>query len=59
MARCPILSRCFSTVTPSRSVGTTNAESPLWPWLLSVEAKTTIHAAWPAFVMNIFEPLIT
>ena len=25
----------------------------------SVEAKQTIHDAWPAFVMNIFEPLIT
>ena len=25
----------------------------------SVEAKQTIHEAWPAFVMNIFEPLIT
>ena len=29
VARCPILSRCFSTVTPSSSVGTTNAERPL------------------------------
>ncbi len=26
---------------------------------MSVEAKHTIHDAWPAFVMNIFEPLTT
>src|SRR4029453_13311065 len=59
VARWPILSRCFSTVTPSSEVGTTNAESPLCPLLLSVEAKTTSQSAWPAFVMNIFEPLMT
>ncbi len=59
VARCPILSRCFSTVTPGNEVGTMNAVSPRWPWLLSVEAKTTSHSALPAFVMNIFEPLMT
>ena len=32
---------------------------PLCPFDLSVEAKQTIHDAWPAFVMNIFEPLTT
>jgi len=26
---------------------------------VSVLAKTTVHAAWPAFVMNVFEPLRT
>ena len=59
VARWPILSRCFSTVTPSASLGTTNAVRPRWPASLSVEAKTTTHDAWPAFVMNIFEPLTT
>ena len=32
---------------------------PRWPASLSVEAKTITHEAWPAFVMNIFEPLRT
>ena len=59
VARWPILSRCFSRITPGASIGITNAESPLWPLPGSVEAKHTIHAAWPAFVMNIFEPLTT
>ena len=31
----------------------------MWPLARSVEAKQTIHDAWPAFVMNIFDPLIT
>ena len=31
----------------------------LRPLLLSVEAKTTSQSAWPALVMNIFEPLMT
>ena len=57
--RWPILSRCFSTVTPSASMGTTKAERPLWPLSRSVDAKQTIHEALPPFVMNIFEPLIT
>ena len=43
VARWPILSRCFSTVTPSASVGTTNAVRPRWPASLSVEAKTITH----------------
>ena len=34
VARWPILSRCFSTVTPVASVGTTNAVRPRWPALL-------------------------
>ena len=59
VARWPILSRCFSTVKPSASAGTTNAESPRCALLLSVEAKTTIQAACPAFEMNIFEPFRT
>jgi hypothetical protein len=54
--RWPILSRCLSTTTPFKSAGTTNAVSPRWPFDLSVEAKTVNQAAWPAFVMNIFEP---
>ena len=57
VARWPILSRCFSIVTPSASIPITNAVSPRWPFDLSVEAKQTIHDALPAFVMNIFEPL--
>ena len=32
---------------------------PRWPFGGSVFAKTTVHAAWPAFVMNVFEPLRT
>ena len=59
VARWPILSRCFSTVTPSASAGTTNADRPFCPLLLSVDAKTTIQDAWPAFEMNILEPLRT
>ena len=59
VARWPILSRCFSTVTPGASIGTMNAERPRWPFVGSVFAKTTVHAAWPAFVMNVFEPLRT
>jgi hypothetical protein len=59
VARCPILSRCFSTTTPSRSVGTTNALSPRWPFDLSVDAKTVSQDACPAFVMNILEPFRT
>ena len=31
VARWPILSRCFSIETPSASIGTTNADRPLWP----------------------------
>ena len=41
------------------SIGTTNAEMPLCPLAGSVFAKTTVQAAWPAFVMNVFEPLRT
>ena len=41
------------------SIGTTNAEMPLWPLAGSVLAKITVQAAWPAFVMNVFEPLRT
>ena len=59
MARWPILSRCFSIVTPGASIGITSAVSPLWPWVRSVETKQTIQDAWPAFVMNILEPLTT
>ena len=59
VARWPILSRCFSIETPSASIGTTNADSPLWPFDLSVDAKTIDQEACPAFVMNIFEPLRT
>ncbi len=59
VARCPILSRCFSIVTPGVSMGITNAVRPLWPFDRSVDAKQTIHDAWPAFVMNILEPLTT
>src|SRR5262249_42381971 len=59
VARWPILSRCFSTVTPGGWVGMTKADGRRWPWVLSVEANTTSHEAWPAFVMNILEPLIT
>ena len=59
VARWPILSRCFSIETPCASIGTTNAVRPLWPLDLSVDAKTVDQAAWPAFVMNIFEPFRT
>ncbi len=55
--RWPILSRCFSTTTPSASAGTTNAVRPRCFFDLSVEANTVNQAAWPALVMNIFEPL--
>ena len=57
MARWPILSRCFSIRTPGVSSGTMNAEIPRCPALGSVFANTTLHDAWPAFVMNVFEPL--
>ena len=57
--RCPILSRCFSAVTPSASISTTNADSPLCPLGRSVEAEADDHDALPPFVMNIFEPLST
>ena len=52
VARWPILSRCFSICTPGVSIGTMNADMPLWPLAGSVFAKTTVQAAWPAFVMN-------
>ena len=39
--RWPILSRCFSIVTPGASIGTMNAEIPLWPFDGSVFANTT------------------
>ena len=32
---------------------------PLWPLEGSVFAKTTVQAAWPAFVMKVFEPFRT
>ena len=57
--RCPILSRCFSSSTPGVSIGTMNAEIPLCPLSGSVLAKITVQAAWPAFVMNVFEPFRT
>ena len=59
VARWPILSRCFSIVTPSASLGTTKAVRPRCPAEGSVEAKTVNQSAWPALVMNIFEPLRT
>ena len=59
VARWPILSRCFSIWTPGVSIGTMNAEMPLWPLDGSVFAKTTVQAAWPAFVMKVFEPFRT
>ena len=43
--RCPILSRCDSIVTPGVSIGTMNADMPLWPAFGSVFAKTTVQAA--------------
>ncbi len=57
--RCPILSRCFSIVTPGVSIGTTNAEMPRCPLSGSVFANTTVQVAWPAFVMKVFDPLRT
>ena len=45
VARCPILSRCFSIVTPGVSIGTMNADMPFAPPFGSVFAKTTVHAA--------------
>src|SRR5438477_440906 len=45
VARCPILSRCCSMVTPGASMGTMNADIPLLPAFASVFAKTTVHAA--------------
>ncbi len=59
VARWPILSRCFSSSTPGVSIGTTNADMPRLPAAASVFANTTVQAAWPAFVMNVFEPLRT
>ena len=59
MARWPILSRCFSSWTPGVSIGTMKADMPLCPFAGSVLAKTTVQAARPAFVMNVFEPLRT
>jgi hypothetical protein len=35
------------------------AERPRCPFVGSVFAKTMVQAAWPAFVMNVFEPLRT
>ena len=43
--RCPIFWRCSSIVTPGVSIGTMNAEMPLWPLAGSVFAKTTVQAA--------------
>ncbi len=43
--RWPILSRCFSIVTPGVSIGTMNAEMPRWPCDGSVFANTTVHDA--------------
>ena len=40
-------------------MGTTKAESPRWPAAGSVLANTTVHAAWPALEMKVFEPLST
>ena len=40
-------------------MGTTNADRPRCPRERSVAAKTTVQAACPAFVMNIFEPFRT
>jgi len=45
VARWPILSRCDSIVTPGVSIGTMNADMPLWPPFVSVFANTTVHAA--------------
>ena len=45
VARCPILSRCCSIVTPGVSIGTMNAEMPRWPFATSVFAKTTVQSA--------------
>ena len=45
VARWPILSRCFSIVTPGASIGTTNADMPLLPPFGSVFANTTVHSA--------------
>ena len=36
-----------------------NADRPLCPCDGSVFAKTTVQAAWPAFVMKVFEPFRT
>ena len=57
--RWPILSRCCSRTTPPASAGTMNAVRPRWPCDLSVDAKSVNQDAYPAFVMNIFEPLMT
>ena len=38
-------------------MGTTNAEIPRWPFAGSVFANTTVQVAWPAFVMNVFDPV--
>src|SRR5829696_4596734 len=43
--RWPILSRCFSTVTPGASIGTMNADSPRCALSGSVLAHTTVEAA--------------
>jgi len=59
VARWPIFSRCFSIVTPGELISTTKAEIPRRPPAGSVFANTTVHSAWPAFVMNVFEPLRT
>jgi hypothetical protein len=40
-------------------IGTTKAEIPRCPLSGSVFANTTVHAAWPAFVMKVFEPFRT
>ena len=45
VARWPILSRCYSIVTPGVSIGTMNADMPLLPPRGSVFAKTTVHVA--------------
>ena len=60
VARWPILSRCFSTVTP---VGVARddegGQAAVARRPCRSRRRRPIQAAWPAFVMNIFEPLRT
>src|SRR5437762_2206151 len=53
------MSSFFCTCTPGRSRGTMKQETPLWPFDLSVCAKTTNHEATPPFVIHCFVPVRT
>src|SRR5947207_1689090 len=53
------MSSFFWTCTPGRSRGTMKHETPLWPFDLSVCAKTTNQLATPPLVIHCLVPFKT